>query len=284
MEKSREKQGEQRGGGSRSYPPVALASVILAAGKGVRMGSDLPKVLHTIAKKPLLAYVVELARVMDSIKTVVVVGHKSALVRAAFPDAHVVFVEQTEQLGTAHAVEQARGELADFEGDVLILCGDAPLFSKDTMWALLACHRKNAADVTVMTTKLRKPGSYGRVVKDATGNILKIVEFRDASSQEKELNEINTGIYCIRSSFLFEALAAIGNDNQQREYYLTDIIAVARNWGRRACAFVIKNPYEAIGINTKYDLALARAYFFLRKGKCLIAKILPRCHSRKFEK
>ncbi|MCF8054493.1 MAG: NTP transferase domain-containing protein [Deltaproteobacteria bacterium] len=242
-----------------------IASIILAAGKGTRMQSSLPKVLHTINNKTLLSYVIDLAQSVHCEKTVVIVGYQIAAICEAFRDVAVVFAEQKEQLGTAHAAAQAQAELTDFSGDIFILCGDVPLLKKETLLSLLNVHIEQNADVTVMTTIVADPASYGRVVKNDSGAILRIVEFRDATTEEKKIAEINTGIYCVRAEFLFRALASISNLNQQGEYYLTDIIAVAVQEKKRAVAFILPDYREAIGINSMEELEIAKNYLDERK-------------------
>ncbi len=235
-----------------------IGAVILAAGKGTRMKSDLAKVLHTVGGKPMLAYSVILAKKLGAERIVAVIGHQAEQVRELCAEPGLIFVEQRPQLGTGHAVLQARQAFADFTGRILILCGDVPLLRPATAVALINHHEATGAAVTVMTVILDDPGSYGRVVKNDAGEVLKIVEARDATAAEKAIGEINTGIYCVESDFLFDAVAAIGNDNAQREYYLTDIMAIARQRGKRAAAYVAAEATEVMGINTPEELAYAR--------------------------
>lgn len=241
-----------------------FCAVILAAGKGTRMKSDLAKVLHLLEGRPLLAYSIDAARNAGAEKIVVVVGHQAQAVRELFADSGVVFVEQRPQLGTGHAVQQARDELKDYKGMTVILCGDVPLLQSSTIAGLIEKHRSSGAHVTVMTTCPADPKGYGRVVKDSEGNILKIVEERDASSTEKNLREINTGIYCADTGFLFSALGKITNNNNQREYYLTDIVEVACRDGFRAGSYLASDYVEVMGINTPDELTRAGEY--LRKN------------------
>jgi len=234
-----------------------VAAVILAAGKGTRMKSDLVKVLHPICTRPMVWYVAALAREVGAEKVVAVVGHQAALVREAMAGEDLIYAVQEEQLGSAHAVLQAADALDGFEGDVLILCGDVPLLLPSTIETLLASHRAHRGVITVMTALLDDPGSYGRVVKNEAGEVLKIVEARDANEEEKAIREINTGIYCAQSDFLFDAVRKIGNTNAQGEYYFTDIFEIARREGRRTGSFIIPDPSEAMGINTGDDLHAA---------------------------
>ncbi len=241
----------------RESKGTELAAIILAAGKGTRMRSDLVKVLHPLCGKPMVWYVAELARTLGVRKTVAVVGHQASMVREAMAGQGFIYALQEEQLGSAHAVLQAADALNGFGGDVLILCGDVPLLLPVTIESLLASHRAHGGVITVMTALLDDPGTYGRVVKNETGDVLKIVEARDADPEEKKIKEINTGIYCAQAEFLFEAVRAIGNTNAQGEYYFTDIFEIARNEGHRTGSFIIPDPVEAMGINTPEDLKAA---------------------------
>lgn len=241
-----------------------ISTIILAAGKGTRMQMDQAKVLHLLCGEPLLAYSLRLAGRIHSDKIVVIVGHQAETVRQTFPLRDVIFVEQCPQLGTGHAVLQARETFADYTGMILILCGDVPCLKAATVEALIDRHGREQASVTVMTTVLDDPGSYGRVITSPGGDVLRIVEARDATAREKAVREINTGIYCADSRFLFEAVAQIRNDNSQNEYYLTDIIEIACKAGRRVRSFIAADPAEVMGVNTPEDLEKARNYLSCR--------------------
>jgi len=234
-----------------------IGAVILAAGKGTRMQSELAKVLHPICGRPMLSYSVDLAKEIGADRIVAVIGHQAERVREACGEQGVIFVEQQQQLGTGHAVLQAREVFADYDGRILILCGDVPLLTETTVLALVAHHEASGAVVTVMTVKLDNPGSYGRIIKNDAGEVLKIVEAKDATAGEKEIREINTGIYCVDSRFLFGAVGRIENNNVQKEYYLTDIMEIARRDGYKVSAFVVRDETEVMGINTPEDLAYA---------------------------
>ena len=231
-----------------------LATIILAAGKGTRMKSDLAKVLHPIDGKPMLSFPVAVAREVGSREVVVIVGYQAELIEEVMKDEGLVFITQKEQLGTGHAVLQARGHFRSFEGTILILCGDVPLLRSRTVRELIAFHRAERAAVTVMTTVLEDPAGYGRVVKSGGGGIVKIVEARDATEEERQIREINTGIYCAEAPFLFEAVGEIDNHNAQGEFYLTDIVAVALRKGKKACSFIAADHREVMGINTQGEL------------------------------
>jgi len=234
-----------------------LATIILAAGKGTRMKSLKAKVLHTVGEKPMITYPVALSRQLGSERTVVVVGHQAAQVRNAVSDSEIVFVDQREQRGTAHAVLQAEEALSDFTGDVLILCGDVPLLTIAMVDRLVTTHRVTGSVITIMTARLDDPSGYGRIVTDHDGRVIKIVEDGDATPSEKNINEINTGIYCVNNPFLFSAVHTIENRNVQGEYYLTDIVEIAVRRSLPVNSFVIDNPVEAMGINTAADLKRA---------------------------
>lgn len=244
-----------------------FSTIILAAGKGTRMSSPLAKVLHTICKKPMLSYPVALARKLGSKEIVVIVGYQAELVKESFKDKGVVFVHQRKQMGTGHAVLQAKDKFVGFNGDILILCGDVPLLPSSTVKGLLDCHFSTGAAITVLTTALDTPTGYGRIVKENHDDVLRIVEERDATTEEKKIREINTGIYCVRGRFLFEAVADIGNKNAQGEYYLTDIFEIARERGYSARSFMTGNPDEVMGINTMDDLKKAGRIIVSRSGE-----------------
>lgn len=243
-----------------------LSSIILAAGKGTRMKSGLAKVLHELDGRPLINYSIDLARRMASEMICVVIGHQAELVRKAAARHGVIFVEQRELLGTGHAVMQAKDVFSAYEGTVLILCGDVPLLSVSTVQALVDAHRAARAAVTVMTVVLDDPGSYGRIVKDGGGVIRKIVEAKDATSEERKIGEINTGIYCVESPWLFDAVSEIRNVNAQKEYYLTDIVEIAIRRKLKVQSFVAKKPIEVMGINTVEELRKAAEYLKRRAG------------------
>ncbi len=236
-----------------------LATVILAAGQGTRMKSSKAKVLHPLAGKPLLYYPLNAARNVGSQTVVVVVGHQEDQVKKAFSDQKLTFVTQKEQLGTGHAVMCAREALSGFSGDVLLLCGDVPLIRAETLEHLIKEHHRGANSATIITTHLDDPTGYGRVFRDATEDIQKIVEERDASEQEREINEINAGIYCFEAAFLFEALDEISTANDQNEYYLTDTVSIARKQGRNVGSLTVANAFEVMGVNSRIDLARANA-------------------------
>ena len=233
-----------------------LAAVILAAGKGTRMKSEQSKVLHQIAGHPLAYYPVHLCQTLGCEKTVMVVGHQAQQVEEAFSDQSVSFVLQEEQLGTGHALQVTASAFEGFSGTLLLLCGDVPLLREQTLRQLIARHRAEHSSVTVLTACMDNPFGYGRIVRAADG-IEKIVEQKDATDEEKKLQEINTGIYAFEAPLVFDLLQKIGRDNAQGEYYLTDIISLAKAAGHRVGACVLEDAAESMGINDRVQLAEA---------------------------
>jgi len=238
-----------------------VAVLVLAAGKGTRMRSNLVKVLHPLAGRPMLAYVLDLASSLRPRRLAVVIGHQADAVKKAFEkeSRRVAWVLQREQKGTADAVMAARGALQGFKGTLVVLYGDVPLLRPITVRALLGAHKKTEVPVTVLTATVSDPAGYGRIVRGPDGGIVRIVEEADASPAERSIREINTGIYCMEVPFLFEALASVDAENAQGEYYLTDVIASCVKRGRRVGSYETSEPERALGINTRKDLAAAEA-------------------------
>ncbi|MFH1684641.1 MAG: NTP transferase domain-containing protein [Candidatus Margulisiibacteriota bacterium] len=231
-----------------------LAVIILAAGKGTRMKSDLPKVFQEILGEPMLTYVLETVKKLKPQQTYLVIGHKRDLIMDYYQDWGLKFVFQDEQLGTGHAVVQVKPYLDDFSGTVLVLAGDVPLLSENTLRKLLEFHLKNKAAATDLTAVLDDAGNYGRIIRSEKGEILKIVEKKDATSEELEIKEINTGTFCFDKKALYGALAEVRPDNAQQEYYLTDTLEILKNKGLPIYAYKAEDPSETLGINTKEDL------------------------------
>jgi bifunctional UDP-N-acetylglucosamine pyrophosphorylase/glucosamine-1-phosphate N-acetyltransferase len=229
-------------------------AIVLAAGEGKRMNSDLPKVLHRAAGEPLLAHVGRAARESGAGRIVVVVGKGAERVRAAFAGAGWDFVEQPERLGTADAVKRAVPLVAGFAGDVLVLAGDVPLLKGSTLATLREQRRRADAAVSVLTASLPDPTGYGRIVRDAAGEFVAIVEDKDATDAQRRIREVNSSIYCFRAADLLAALPRIGNANVQGEYYLTDAIAILRGDGRRVIAVEAAAPEEILGVNDPAQL------------------------------
>lgn len=231
-----------------------LTAVILAAGKGTRMNSDIPKVLHKVGGKPMLQYVLDAAAYAGAQKQVVVVGYLGEQVRAYIGD-EIGMVEQREQLGTAHAVLQAKDELQDFIGTTMILCGDTPLVEGQELKSFYEQHLQSGAVASVFTAILDDATGYGRIVRDSVGNVLKIVEHKDATSGQLEIREINTGIYCVDNQVLFAMLDKVECNNAQGEFYLTDIIDLLVHAGQTVAAVQAKNADSTVGINSRHQLA-----------------------------
>ncbi len=231
--------------------------VILAAGKGTRMNSDLPKVLHKICGRPLLYHVLSNVKEVFPDPPYVIVGHKADKVRDMFKDMPAVFVLQEEQLGTGHAVMQAEPLLAARDSTVMVLNGDMPLIDAGIIRGLLDHHTRSRSSAAVLTVNMPDPNGYGRIVRDSSGRLEKIVEQKDASLGELEITEINTGTYCFKSRDLFDALHEVRSENAQHEYYLTDVIGILRKRGKKVSAYLIDDYRSSIGINTREQLAEA---------------------------
>jgi bifunctional UDP-N-acetylglucosamine pyrophosphorylase/glucosamine-1-phosphate N-acetyltransferase len=235
-----------------------IAALILAAGKGTRMKSGLVKVMHPLGEKPMISWPVRAARGAGAGRIVMVVGHQSERVREYFAEEEGLgFALQEEQLGTGHAVRCAARFFSGFKGRVLLLCGDVPLIRTATLQALISVHEENRATVTVLTARLENPHGYGRVVKGDGGGVLRIVEEKDATQEERGIGEINSGIYCVEAEFLFAAVAALDSDNAQGEFYLTDIVKQGADLGKICRAFTVADAEEIMGVNDRVQLAAA---------------------------
>ncbi len=234
-----------------------MGVIVLAAGLGKRMKSTLPKVLHPLCGRPMLSYVLDLARAMGPSRIVVVAGRQGSEVEYACREEPIEVAYQTEQLGTAHAALAARDHFSDFEGSLLILSGDVPLLRLETLKSLASYHEAEGAEATVLTAILDEPQGYGRIVRE-DGEVIGIVEEKDASEEQRSVKEINTGIYIFASSVLWTALCEIEPNNVQGEYYLTDTIAAIRKGGGSVRGFPAPDPEETMGINTRESLADAR--------------------------
>ncbi len=236
-----------------------LAVVILAAGQGTRMKSTLPKVLHRIGGRPLVGHVLDTARDLAPAHVLVVVRHERDRVAEAVlgVSPEVVVVDQDEVPGTGRAVEVALGELAGFDGDVLVLSADVPLLDHLTLGDLLRAHRASGAASTLLSARLEDPTGYGRVVRDTAGGVDRIVEHKDATDAEREVDEINAGIYAFRAAPLRAALARVGTDNAQAEKYLTDVVALLRADDLAVAAQVVADPSVIVGVNDRVQLSEA---------------------------
>ena len=229
--------------------------VILAAGQGTRMKSKVPKVLHKVLDKTMIDYVIEAAKEAGASSICTVIGHQSAMVKAMIGDKVSDFAVQKEQLGTGHAVMQASDFIGN-DGDVLVLCGDTPLITSETIKKLMQIHKDNNNSATVVSVKLDDPTGYGRIVRD-NHSFSKIVEQKDATDSEKEIDEINTGVYIFKAVDLMDSFKELKNDNAQNEYYLTDCLGIMKNKGLNVGIMLAKDENEFLGINSKLQLAQA---------------------------
>lgn len=233
-----------------------LKAVILAAGKGTRMKSDLPKVVHTIEGKCLVDYAVEAAMGAGAEDICLVLGYKHEVVRESIAHKDVEYVLQEEQLGTGHAVKCAKDFLGD-EGQTLILFGDTPLITADTLKSLKDYHVKNENAVTVLSAMIEDPTGYGRIIRDVDGNFVKSVEHKDANEAELKSHEINSGMYIFETKELKEALDKIQPNNAQGEYYLPDALTIIKDKGLSVDAFALDDPEDITGVNDQEQLKSA---------------------------
>ena len=229
-------------------------ALILAAGKGVRMRSDLAKVMHPICGRPMLSYVLNVVRGLGLRRVLVIVGHQAGRIKEAFAATSVEWVVQAEQLGTANAVQCALPHMDGFSGDVLICCGDTPLLTTETLRMFMEEHRSKGSDLSVLSMVLRQPGAYGRILRDSQGLVEGIIEAKDADKSELEINEVNTGIYCARADLLRSVIPEIDNTNAQGEYYLTDMVQKAAEKELKVQAVPASDSQEFLGVNTKAEL------------------------------
>jgi UDP-N-acetylglucosamine pyrophosphorylase len=229
----------------------------MAAGKGKRMKSDLPKVLHPVNHRPMVHYVIDLAKRMQSRRIVLIIGHKRELVEEACREMSVEYAVQAEQLGTGHAVLMTEPLLSNEDGEMLVLSGDVPLLTDETIETLIRAHRDNGATATLLTSDLDDPTGYGRIIRDANGFVQKIVEEKDASPEERKVKEINVGIYVFRSGDIFPAIRQTNNQNAQGEYYLPDVASVFIRSGKKVLAVKTPNFDETRGINNTEQLQAA---------------------------
>ncbi len=242
-----------------------LSVIILAAGKGTRMQSDLPKVLHRLGGKPLVQHVIDTVRTLNPAEIVLVVGHRAELVREKIGGG-VRYALQAEQLGTGHAVMQAKDALEHRRGDVLILYGDMPLISAATLEKLVAAQAANPHPLTMLTVTADNPRGFGRIVRDSAGNVIAIVEEADCTPEQLAITELNTGVYCIRAGWLWDTLPKI-TLSPKGEYYLTDLVALAVADGHTVRALTTDNLSETMGINTPQHLAEAEQQLKMKNEK-----------------
>ena len=249
----------------------SIATIILAAGKGTRMKSDIVKVLHPLLGLPMLSYSIELSLSgIKAEKTIVVVGYQADRIQEMFKGIPIEFALQKEQLGTGHAVLQAIPFLKALSGSVLILCGDVPLVKVETLHSFIDTYKENESTLSVLTAVVEEPFGYGRILRNPEGWLEKIVEEKDATEEERTIREINAGIFCVKAPFLKEGLREIGKENAQGEYYLTDLAEIAKKNALRCSAHIVADRMEVMGINTRVDLAVANEKLRLEKLKELM--------------
>ena len=232
------------------------AAIILAAGEGSRMKSKHAKVAHELLGKPLVNWVIDAAEGAGVQRIVAVIGHGREEVAPLVSD-RAATVVQEQQLGTANAVAVCQDEFADFNGSLLVLTGDSPLVTADTLRKLIARREETNAAVVVLTMNVDDPFGYGRIVRDAQGGVERIVEQKDATPEQAAITECNSGFYCFDAQALFDALEQVKSNNAQGEYYLTDVLEIARKAGRRVEALVVEDASECLGVNTRVQLAQA---------------------------
>ncbi|KIL34951.1 bifunctional N-acetylglucosamine-1-phosphate uridyltransferase/glucosamine-1-phosphate acetyltransferase [Cohnella kolymensis] len=238
-------------------------AILLAAGQGKRMKSKLYKVLHPVCGKPMVSHVLDTVREAACERAVVIVGHGAEAVKETLGSS-VEYALQAEQLGTGHAVMQAKDLLGSEDGVTVVICGDTPLVRTETVDALIELHTKSGAGATILTAQLDDPTGYGRIVRADDGSVLRIVEQKDCTTKEAQIQEINAGTYCFDNLKLFQALERVTNQNAQGEYYLTDVIGIMQKQGDLITAYMAHDPSEAIGVNDRIALGEAERLMRLR--------------------
>lgn len=244
---------------------MVCSAVILAAGKGVRMRSHIPKVIHRVAGVPMIKHVVNAVSQAGIDKITVVVGQQSELIKDIFAGQKINYAVQAEQLGTGHALLQASSQV-EHDDIVLVVAGDTPLLQAKTLQQLIAHHRNTQAVATVLSTIIDEPYGYGRIVREESGQLARIVEEKDASPEEKRIFEINSGMYCLQVKEAFAALQKLGASNAQGEYYLTDILEIIKNNGQKVEVFLTEARDDIYGINNREQLARAEKIMRQRKN------------------
>ncbi|GAB1401366.1 bifunctional UDP-N-acetylglucosamine diphosphorylase/glucosamine-1-phosphate N-acetyltransferase GlmU [Elusimicrobiota bacterium] len=249
-----------------------IYTVILGAGEGTRMKSRLPKILHKVAGKELISHVIDCLAGIKSKRTFVVIGNGADLVKTYLAKyKNVDTVLQKERLGSGHALLQVKNKAKGLKGNILVMCGDTPLVKKDTVKKLISYHLKNKNHATVLSGSVENPFGYGRIVRDANGNVSCIVEEKSATMQEKQIKEINSGIYCFNLETLWNALSKVKPDNNKKEYYLTDVISILNKTGYKTDAVSVCSEEEILGVNDRLQLATAGDILRGRKIEELMA-------------
>ncbi|MDQ0091745.1 bifunctional UDP-N-acetylglucosamine pyrophosphorylase/glucosamine-1-phosphate N-acetyltransferase [Paenibacillus anaericanus] len=237
-------------------------AIVLAAGQGKRMKSKLYKVLHPVCGKPMVGHVLSAVKKVNCERSIVVVGHGAEAVQS-YLGTSAEYVLQEQQLGTGHAVKQVKPLLGEEEGITLVVCGDTPLVTEETLEALISLHTRSGAAATVLTASLDNPGGYGRIIRGENNSVQRIVEQKDCSAEDAAVQEINTGTYCFDNAKLFAALEKVTNQNAQQEYYLTDVIGILVQEGEIVEGYLTNDYAESIGVNDR--LALSEAESFMRE-------------------
>jgi len=232
-----------------------LSVIIMAAGKGTRMKSEIPKVLHKLSGDTLLNHVIKSAEELSPDKIIIIIGYQAELVKKTISSDDILYSLQENQYGTGHAVMQAKPHLKDFKGNTLILSGDVPLIKASTLSSLINKHESGNYDACMLTAEIKKPDGYGRVIRDINGNLKKVQEHKDCNNEQLNINEINSGIYIFDNQRLFELLPMLDNNNQQSEYYLPDVLSMMVKDGRKIGLEKIKNNDEIQGVNTLEQLS-----------------------------
>lgn len=241
-----------------------FSTLIMAAGKGTRMKSDLAKVLHKINGRPMVHYVIDRAREIGSQKIILIIGHQKERVIEECKEYNIDYAIQEQQLGTGHAVMMAENFFTDYADDILILSGDVPLLTSQTLLRLIDAHKNSNAIASLLTAKLDDPAGYGRVIRNSDGLVERIVEHKDALEEELQINEINVGIYIFKSKPLFESLKLINNNNAQGEYYLPDVVKLYVDNKEVVVAQIANNFEETKGINDISQLKEAETILQVR--------------------
>ncbi len=246
---------------------MKLKTLILAAGKGTRMKSDLPKVIHKVNGIPMVKKILNELEILGTEENILILGHKKEEILNELGD--VKYAVQEEQLGTGHAIIQAKDLLKDYDGDVMILCGDTPLLKHETLKEMYETHKKSGVATTILTSIYENPFGYGRIVK-ANDKVIAIVEEKEADEETKKIKEVNAGVYCCNAKDLFNALDKIDNNNEKGEYYLTDIVGIQVKEGKTVASFVLEDNREILGVNSKVELAEASKILRERKNRLLM--------------
>lgn len=255
-----------------------LTAIILAAGRGTRMKSKLPKVLHKVLGRPLVEYPLQIALKLRCHPAILIVGHEAESIKSRFAGvSSAQFAFQPKQLGSAHAVRMAEKFLQNFTGDVLILSGDVPLLKLETVEKLVALHRSQRNALTLASVRLEDPTGYGRIVRHA-GGLVQIIEETDLTAEQKKISEVNGGLYIAQSPLLFEGLRRVKKNPVKQEYYFTDLPSILQQQGQRVGTYLLENSFELLGVNTRFELARAEKIYqqeivahWMREGVSFLA-------------